>query len=189
MAKSDWLEDDSDFSDDEDEEQSDEEEQGQKSKKQPKGKEAKKQPQKPKKVDVDLNLTAFANATKHYDQMRFSSTKFQKTVDASKKVPFLSFSFFSFFSFFFFLFFLFLSFLSFSFFFFSSFSFVVRFGTLNITSLCLPPLGHDLSRKEDPERNSSGEGDSNHHQAPKTLLVRKVSVVRQLGELLGDRRT
>ena len=162
MAKSDWLEDDSDFSDDEDEEQSDEEEQGQNSKKQPKGKGAKKQPQKPKKVDVDLNLTAFANATKHYDQMRFSSTKFQKTVDASKKVSFLSFL---------------------------SFSFVVRFGTLNITSLCLPPLGHDLSRKEDPERNSSGEGDSNHHQAPKTLLVRKVSVVRQLGELLGDRRT
>ena len=86
---SDWLEDDSDFSDDEDDEQSDEEKED-KTKKQPKGKGAKKQPQKPKKVDVDLNLTAFANATKHYDQMRFSSTKFQKTVDASKKVPYFS---------------------------------------------------------------------------------------------------
>ena len=115
LLLSDWLQDDSDFSGEEDEEgekepgeeEEEEEEEpaedaGKKGKKGGKGKEKgkaakgkgkeKEKPKgkdkdkrKPKKVDVDLSLSAFSNARKYYDSMRASSTKFQKTVDASKK--------------------------------------------------------------------------------------------------------
>ncbi|XP_013398422.1 nuclear export mediator factor Nemf [Lingula anatina] len=40
---------------------------------------------KPLKVDIDLGLTAYANARKYYDMKRFAAHKEQKTIDASAK--------------------------------------------------------------------------------------------------------
>jgi hypothetical protein len=38
------------------------------------------------KVDVDIYLTAFANARKYYDQKRATAAKHEKTIAASEKV-------------------------------------------------------------------------------------------------------
>jgi len=40
---------------------------------------------KPVSVEIDLSLTAFANARQHHDKRRYAANKEQKTVDASKK--------------------------------------------------------------------------------------------------------
>lgn len=40
---------------------------------------------KPQKVEIDLGLTAFANARKYYDERRQASLKEKKTIEASSK--------------------------------------------------------------------------------------------------------
>jgi len=83
---SDWLEEDSDFSDESsDEDGEDEEMETEKEMEKDKKKDKQKGPRKPTKVDVDLNLSAFANARRYYEQKKMSSVKHQKTMDASKK--------------------------------------------------------------------------------------------------------
>lgn len=47
-----------------------------------------KQRKEPSKVDLDIYLTAFANARKYYDQKRATAAKHEKTIAASEKVRF-----------------------------------------------------------------------------------------------------
>ncbi|XP_048047986.1 ribosome quality control complex subunit NEMF-like isoform X2 [Megalobrama amblycephala] len=58
---------------------------GKKSKSKDKGQKGKLEKDKPVLVDVDLNLSAYANAKKYYDSKRSAAKKEQKTVEAAQK--------------------------------------------------------------------------------------------------------
>ncbi|XP_067222943.1 ribosome quality control complex subunit NEMF-like isoform X2 [Chanodichthys erythropterus] len=58
---------------------------GKKSKSKEKGQKGKLEKDKPVLVDVDLNLSAYANAKKYYDSKRSAAKKEQKTVEAAQK--------------------------------------------------------------------------------------------------------
>ncbi|XP_076834269.1 ribosome quality control complex subunit NEMF isoform X2 [Brachyhypopomus gauderio] len=58
---------------------------GKKSKNKERGQKTKVQKNKPVLVDVDLSLSAYANAKKYYDHKRSAARKEQKTVEASQK--------------------------------------------------------------------------------------------------------
>uniref|UniRef100_H9GUL0 Ribosome quality control complex subunit NEMF n=1 Tax=Anolis carolinensis TaxID=28377 RepID=H9GUL0_ANOCA len=80
------------FSEEEEEEEDGEveEEVGEETKGKRKKKNKAKQPKKPQKnkpllVDLDLSLSAYANAKKYYDHKRFAARKTQKTVEAAEK--------------------------------------------------------------------------------------------------------
>ena len=49
--------------------------------------------QKPYKVEIDLSLSAYANAEKYYSKKRLAKNKEQRTIDASEKVNDLFFCF------------------------------------------------------------------------------------------------